>query len=392
MFLFLKLLRRIIIDKNSRFLYAVVMINTYPRLDIDLKAFRNNIGIIKNKYPDNKIILPVKANAYGHGDVIIAKEAEKIGIEYLAVARLCEGLKLRANGVNLPIMSLGIELGDNIKTALQNDIELSVSDLDNLKSIDLAARSINKKANIHLKLDTGMRRLGCLEEHLSEISLFIRDSEYLNLKSFYTHLARSDDSVEFTNDQIKYFKNGLALLKNANIMPEFCHIYNSGGILGAFEKSDKWAIRPGISAYGYSPFDCEDSLGLIPVMTFATRVIEIKKIPPNTGVSYNHTYTALKETIIATIAAGYGDGIPRKLSNNLKVSVNNKIYNQIGTISMDLMVIEVDDSVKIGDEVVIFGNKATAPNDAKSLAKQIGTISYEITTGMNARVFRRAVE
>ena len=368
------------------------MINTYPRLDINLKAFRNNIRIIKNKYPDNKIILPVKANAYGHGDVIIAKEAEKIGIEYLAVARLCEGLKLRSNGVKLPIMALGIESGDNIKTALQNDIELSVSDLDNLKSIDLAARSINKKANIHLKLDTGMRRLGCSEKCLSEISLFIRNSKYLNLRSFYTHLARSDDSVEFTNDQIKYFKNGLAILNSANIAPDFCHIYNSGGILGDFEKNNKWAIRPGISAYGYSPFDCEDNFGLIPIMTFVTRVIEIKKVPANTGVSYNHTYATSKDSLIATIAAGYGDGIPRNLSNNLQVSVNNNIYNQIGTISMDLMVIEVDDSVKIGDEVVIFGNKNIAPNDAKSLAKQIGTISYEITTGMNARVFRRAVE
>ncbi|HOE99921.1 MAG TPA: alanine racemase [Spirochaetota bacterium] len=368
------------------------MTNTYPRLDIDLKAFRNNIGIIKNKYPNNRIILPVKANAYGHGDLVIAKEAEKIGIEYLAAARLCEGLKLRSNGVRLPIMLLGIESGENIKTALLNDIELSASDLDNLKSIELAARSFSKKVNIHIKLDTGMRRLGCLEENLSEIALFIRNSDHLNLKSFYTHLARSDDSIEFTNEQIKSFKNGLALLKSANLTPEFCHIYNSGGILGDFEKCDNWAIRPGISAYGYSPFDNEDSLGLIPVMTFITQIIEIKKIPANTGVSYNHAYTTSKDTLIATIAAGYGDGIPRKLSNNLTVNINNKPYKQIGTISMDLMVIEVDESVKIGDKVVIFGNKSVAPNDAKSLAKQIGTISYEITTGVSARVFRRAVE
>ncbi len=368
------------------------MKNIYPRIDINLKAFRNNIGIIKNKYPDNKIILPVKANAYGHGDVIIAKEAENIGIEYLAAARLCEGLKLRANGVKLPIMLLGIESGDNIKTALLNDIELSASDIDNLKSIEFVARSVDKKTNIHIKLDTGMRRLGCLEEKLSKIALFIQNSGHLNFKSFYTHLARSDDSVEFTNKQIESFKNGLALLNSANIIPEFCHIYNSGGILGDFEKSDKWAIRPGISAYGYSPFDDEDDLGLIPVMTFVTQVIEIKHIPANTGVSYNHTFTTSKDSLIATIPAGYGDGIPRKLSNNLTVNINNKAYKQIGTISMDLMVIEVDESVKIGDEVFIFGNKESSPNDAKSLAKRLGTISYEITTGMNARVLRRVVE
>ncbi|MBN2545317.1 MAG: alanine racemase [Spirochaetes bacterium] len=358
---------------------------------IDINAFRNNINIIRKKNPGSMIILPVKANAYGHDDLIISKEAEKIGIEYLAIARISEGIKLRNNKIKMPIINLGAELGNNIEIAILNDIELTVHSQDNLKEIISRTKKYNKKINIHLKIDTGMRRLGCPLEEVEIMAEKIINSKNLYLKSILTHYADSGKDHKLTQLQTNLFVEKINNLKAKNIMADFYHLYNSGSIINPPQLTDsfKYAVRPGIMSYGYSPLSSNLNYDLKPVMTLKSEVIQIKHIPEKAGVSYGYTYKSKKPAVIATIPLGYGDGFPRSLSNKFKVTINNKNYNQIGTISMDLTVIEVDKDIKIGDTVLIFGNKNECINDANDLAKIAGTISYEITTMLNSRIERK---
>ena len=364
---------------------------------INLKAFQNNINIIKKIFPNNKIILPVKANAYGHGSLIISKEAIRLGIEYLAVARVDEGIFLRENGIKKNIIDLGIEFDSDIKLAIKNNIELSVSSFTNLKEIGDIAKSMNKKIPIHLKVDTGMTRLGIISDSVIKAVEYIEESKNLYFKSFYTHFAKSDSNLEYTNYQLKQFLSLKQELEKKNLFPEFYHTHNSGAIMRQIEIENNFFIRPGIMSYGYPPYiddninnnnKNDNKFDLIPVMTLQSKVINIKKVKKGTGISYNHKYITEKDTFVATIALGYGDGIQRNLTNKLIVKINGVSYKQVGTIAMDLMMIEVDESVSIGDIVYIFGNKEYAYYDAFDLANLSNTISYEITTNIADRVDR----
>ena len=368
---------------------------TYPiRALINLNSFRDNIKIVRMIYPNAKIILPVKANAYGHGDLIISKEAEKIGIEYLATARINEGIRLRENNIKLPIINLGAELDNNIDLAIKNNIELSVSSITNIIEIEKKAKHSDKIIALHLKIDTGMRRLGCNVDNSLDLAKYIDLSSNLKLKSIYTHFAKSDNDNNYTKEQSDLFYKQLDIFKKNNISYDFYHLCNSGGIINLkeVEFDNNFAIRPGIMIYGYSPSSKSSNYELKPVMTLVSKVIHLKKVPKDSGVSYSHTYVTKKSAILATIPLGYGDGFPRILSNKFSVKINGKSYKQVGTISMDLSVIEVDKNVKIGDDVYIFGDKNKCINDANDLAKLSDTISYEITTALNNRVIRIAVK
>ncbi len=356
---------------------------------IDLGFFRNNIGIVRSKFPGAKIILPVKANAYGHGDLIISREAEKLKIDCLAVARISEGIKLRENRIKLPVIDLGVELGSNINLAIDYNVELSVSSIEQATEISAMAMKKKKVVPVHLKLDTGMRRLGCNFEECLALAEYIAVSKYLRLKSVYTHFARSDDNRKTTADQIKLFLKFKELLSAKGIKPDYYHCHNSGAIIDSpdLHINESLAVRPGIMAYGYSPVNGLQC-GLRPVMTLKSKVLNIKRVPKNTGVSYGHTFKTKKTSILATIALGYGDGFFRILSNKFEVTINGRNYKQRGTISMDLTVIEADENVKPGDEVIIFGDKSVCRHDANDLAKMAKTISYEITTSLTNRVER----
>lgn len=358
---------------------------------LDVEAFKNNITQIRKFYPNSKIILPVKANAYGHGDIIISTEAQKLGIDYLGIARVYEGIKLRENQITLPMIDLGLEYGANIKRAIKYNIELSVSSLLSVKEIEKQTSKLNTKMGIHLKIDTGMRRLGCNIDEAIQIANYIDASNSLKLKSIYTHFAKSDEDLTYSQQQITLFGEIVNKIIS-NDRDIALHSFNSGAIdnpphLLSVTNS---FVRPGILCYGYHSSGLVNRLAVSPVMTLAAKVILLKKVPQGTGVSYGHIYKTKKETILATIPIGYGDGLFRSLSNNFKVTINGKHYPQIGRISMDLIVVEVDESINIGDEAIIFGNKAKygCINDADDLSKKLNTISYEITTTIAERVRR----
>ena len=198
----------------------------YPtKAIIDLKAFDHNINFIRKKFPESKIILPVKANAYGHGDILISKEAERLKIEYLAIARVNEGIKLRENGISLPIIDFGVELGINIEAAITYNIQLSVSSMENLKEIEKVSEKLNKKIPIHLKVDTGMRRLGCNPEDCEKLAKYINDSPYLFLKGLYSHFARSDDNLGVTQKQTDLFLKIKNDRSKKYINPNIIHLF-----------------------------------------------------------------------------------------------------------------------------------------------------------------------
>ncbi len=391
-----------------------IMINQkkYPHALINANALLNNIKIAKEKW-NGPLIVPVKANAYGHDSVLVSKVMQNSGlVKLLAVARVDEGLHLRQNGITMPIFTLGVELDDesDIQNAIQNDIELSVSDIENVKTIAAVAEKLNKTISLHIKLDTGFSRLGVNPKNVLELAGFISKSPYLHFASMYTHFAMSESDEDFTRRQLAILKDAVARLAEYNIVADFYHCYNSGAILyGIFDDERQaeyeakngynipkmsslgigpFGMRPGILTYGYAP-NCDGyKLGLQPVMTLVTHVIHTNDVPAGTGVCYNHTYKTTKPCRLATIPLGYGDGISRSLSNKLTVMINGNVYHQVGRVTMDLIVIETDEYVNVGDKVIVFGSKPQCHQDADDLAAIQGTISYEITTDIAARVER----
>jgi alanine racemase len=364
--------------------------NNPTRAIIDCNALQHNIQLVRDKFKEAGIILPVKANAYGHGDVIVAKEAQKAGIEYLAIARINEGIHLREEGIDIPIINLGAEFGDNIQLAIEHDIELTTSSLENASELSRYASMTGRDIPVHLKIDSGMTRLGCMPHEVEKTVLYIDNDPHLQLKSIYSHLACSDEEGDTTEKQSRLFVSIIDRIEKIGIFPEFYHFYNSGAIIRPPLEKVRWYVRPGLMVYGYPPSDLRDSWDLQPVLSFRSRVILVKQVPAGTGISYGHTYTTSRETRIATIPVGYGDGLFRALSDKITVTINGKHYPQRGRITMDLLMAEVDERVSVGDEVIIFGcrNRTACKNDAVTIASLAGTIPYEILTSISERVER----
>lgn len=384
----------------------------YPYAVIDKDALLNNIRVAKSRW-GGSLIVPVKANAYGHDSVLVSEILQECGlVKMLAVARIEEGLCLREHGIVMPIFTLGVELDGetDIRAAVAHDIELSVSDIENVRIIAQIARQFDKTVSVHIKLDTGFSRLGVSPQNIMALAKFISEDPHLHFASMYTHFAMSESDEDFTRHQIAVLKDAAARLAAAGIKADLYHCYNSGAVLYGIFDDDRQAeyesengynipkmsslgiepfgMRPGILTYGYAP-NCDGyALGLRPVMSLVTHVIHTSDVPAGVGVCYNHTYKTPKPCRLATVPVGYGDGISRSLSNRLTVMINGKVYRQAGRITMDLTVIEADENVKVGDEVIIFGAKPDCHQDADDIAALQGTISYEITTGISARVGR----
>lgn len=381
--------RESFIDKNS----------FHNRAFLSFNAFKHNVEVVKKEYNNSFIIFPVKANAYGHGILEMVDFAIKCDINFFAVARSDEALTVREFARDSRIMLLGVEFDDGIRTAIDNGIELSVSSLAECENIDKIARKIKvKNVKVHLNFDTGMTRLGCTDDEFIKIVQFIDSSENLVFESFYSHFAQSDEDMNFTMLQLEIYKDKVSSLREVKIEPSFYHINNSGGVLN-IEREDydfldgrDTAIRPGIMLYGYGSILNTKKNILEPVMTLFSKVLLIRKVCKGTSIGYGRTYTVDSDCSIATVGIGYGDGLMRCLSNKFSVKINNVEYRVVGRISMDLITVLVDDRVKVGDDVVVFGNKKSALYDAEDIAEFCGTISYEITTLLSSRILRTKSE
>jgi len=363
---------------------------------IHLDNFRNNIlaaRSISGGHP--KICVPVKANAYGHGAVDISRCALESGAEYLGVATVSEGEELRTAGITAPILLFAQAMPEEIPDIVSLDLIPFVFDLDFIRALAKEAAKANKRLTVHLKVDTGMGRLGCPPNKAALIAAEIAACKALVLGGVATHFAVSDslaeDDVAYTKEQLRRFQNALTLIREAGIKTGIIHAANSGGLV-FHPESHFDMVRPGIFLYGYSPangtsFASNSALAAKPVMELCSVVSVIKTVKKGDSISYGRTWIAEEDTVIATLPVGYADGFPRRLSNAYSVQIRGKSYPLAGRICMDQCMVNLGSKteVQLWDKVIIFGPDFVTAED---LARKANSNPHEITCDINKRVPR----
>lgn len=368
------------------------MRNTAVIIYID--HFIHNIQQVRNLVgPSVKICASVKADAYGHGAVALARAAERAGIDFLGIACPEEGAELRNAGIRLPLLMYGLCLPEDIPRVVDLEISAIVADAAGIEGFARSAARQKKVARLHLKIDTGMGRIGCLPEQALSLAKQIASSPHLILEGLATHFPISDEADRsFTQRQIQQFLGIVNQIEKESIRPPLLHASNSGGIL-QYPEANLSMVRPGILLYGYFPSrEVPRTLSLKPVMELKASVLFLKKVPPGTPISYGCTYRTHETTTIATIGAGYADGYPRSLSNKGRVLIRNRCYPIVGRVTMDQIMVDVgkDPEVERYDEAILFGPNPLGPS-AEEVAELAGTITYEITCGINRRIPRRYI-
>lgn len=364
-------------------------------IEINTRIFLNNLQVIRSHIdlinPDTKFCLPVKADAYGHGIIKIAMLAEPL-VDYFGVSCLDEGMVLREHGITKPILVFGAFCNEDISGLVKNDLDITVSSL--LKAQELAEFCAKNETNckVHLKIDTGMGRVGVRPENAQNLIDFVLEIRDLQLIGVYSHLACSDEEDrEFTNQQIAEFMAIVTYVKaiNPNII---CHIANSGAVCD-YEETFLDMVRPGILSYGYFPREnnLQGLLGAIkPCYTLRSKIVYFKTMQNGQSISYNRSYFTHSFTRVVTIAIGYGDGYKRCLSNIGSVIIRGKKYTISGTICMDMLIVDIgaDGEGYVGDSVTLIGEEGNHMIRIEELAVKCGTNVYEILCSFTNRVPR----
>ena len=361
--------------------------------EIDLDAIAYNTRNIKKLIGDKDLIAVVKANCYGHGVIDIIPTLLENGVSRFAVAMISEALEIRDNKITAPVMILGftpLYLGEEL---INNNIEQTVYDLDYAKELSKIALTLNKKAKIHIAIDTGMGRIGFLpnEKSIDNITE-ICSLEGIEVIGIFTHFSTSDEKdKEYSHEQFTKMLSVMDTLKKRGIDIPLKHVANSGAII---DLPDTYldAVRAGIILYGYYPSDEIDknNLALKPALTLKATITNVKTLEKDMYVSYGRTFKTSNETIVATIPVGYADGYLRKLAENGKVIIKGEFAPIIGRICMDQFMIDVTNipDVKIGDEVILLGEKNGLKYNADDMAKKLDTINYEVTCMLKSRLPR----
>ena len=361
---------------------------------IDLGAVRDNVRTLRERVGTEHVFAVVKANAYGHGAVPVARAALAGGADRLGVADLAEALELRSAGIVAPVLAWLHDSEPDFEKALRADIQIGISSQAQLDAIAEAAERAARPAAVHLKLDTGLSRNGVSPDAWPAVVRAARAAETAGLvrvAGVFSHL--SGTSAEADTVQADAFDRGLAEASRAGLDPEFVHLAASGAAL-TLPRARYNTVRLGIAIYGLSPFgDREPSeFGLRPAMTLRSRVIAARRIPEGQGVSYGHTYRAPTPTNLALVPVGYADGIPRQASGRAEVAIGGRRHPVAGRVAMDQFVVAVgENGVAVGDEVVLFGDPAQGVPSAEDWAHAADTIGYEIVTRLGPRVTRRYI-
>jgi alanine racemase len=362
------------------------------RAVIHVDNFIGNLeAAAKRAGPGRGVCVPVKADAYGHGAVPLARAALEAGASCLAVALVGEGAELREAGIRAPILLLSQALPEETEDLVSLDLAPLVGDREAADALARAARLAGKRLTVHLKVDTGMGRMGCRPGEAAELAAFILSRGPLILGGMATHLAVSDSlepgDIAYTRGQLARFREAAGSVRAAGMETGMLHAANSGALC-FHEDAFFDMVRPGIFLYGYSPAGrIPGGLSAAPVMELRTAVVFVKKLRRGEAVSYGRTWTAPEDTFIATLPAGYADGIPRLLSGRHRVYIGGRPYPLVGRVCMDQCMVNLgpDTPVKRWDEAVIFGPGA---DTAADIAAKTGTIPYEITCNINKRVPR----
>lgn len=367
-------------------------------LEINLDNLEYNLNSIKESVDGNAIIMPViKANAYGHGSVHLAKLYKELGVERLAVSILQEAVELRQNKIDGPILVLNYTPEDTLDMVVDLDLTQAVYSLKSAERLSEIALEREKKVKIHIKVDSGMGRIGLLAKEESSIDMIEKISKLPNIEieGIFTHFARADEQDKKTTwTQYKKFNDLVDKLENMGINIAMKHVSNSAAIIDLPDYNFN-IVRPGIMLYGYYPSTEVDKrrVDLKPAMTLKAQVSNVKELGEGEGISYGHIFTTSRKSKIATLPIGYADGYSRMLSEKAFVSVQDKRVPVVGRICMDQMMIDVTDldDVKIGDEVVLFGVGKNSYPKVEELALILGTINYEVVCMMGRRIPRKYI-
>ncbi|MBS0359177.1 MAG: alanine racemase [Proteobacteria bacterium] len=363
-------------------------------IEIDLKQFKKNIKAIQNHVGHAKICLAIKANAYGHGLIPIAREAVKAGVHCLAVASLQEGALLREAGIKIPVLVFGAIHDEQISGLLNYDLEFSISSRLKAELVKKKCEALQKKCRVHLEIDTGMQRTGVRLSSALDLLNDLVQMKCFDIAGVYSHLATADNpDNEFAHHQIKSFQKFIreeVKSKDKNII---CHIANSSGI-SYYPESHMDMVRPGILAYGYFPTQHNEKLkDIAPIFSVKAKIVYFKVVSKGQGIGYSHTYKTQEDSRILTIPVGYGDGYRRGLSNKGEVLIRGKRYPIVGNICMDQLMVNIgQDEAYVGEEVTLIGKQEHEEIKLTEVAKLCDTITYEILCGFNNRLPRMYID
>lgn len=360
------------------------------RAIIHTDSFRHNVQTARRLGGGRPICAAVKADAYGHGAVALSRVALEAGVEMLAVATVDEGAELRDAGISAPVVLLGHTVPDEAGRVAELGLQTMVGDEIYAAALEAAAGRESTAVEVHLKVDTGMGRIGCRPDDAVALAGRIAGSAHLRLIGAATHLPVADgDDRAPTEAQLSRFAAVVDSIRAAGIDPGTVHAANSAALLsGGYPLFD--LVRPGIMLYGYPPSPLLAAAAeLRPVMELRSQVVFLKRVAAGTGVSYGLTWRAPRETVIATVPVGYADGYTRLLSNRGRVAIGGRQYPVVGRVCMDQIMIDLgpSPSVELYDEVVLFGPRPPAP-DAQEIAELLETIPYEVTCRIDKRVPR----
>ncbi|HEY6878465.1 MAG TPA: alanine racemase [Polyangiales bacterium] len=359
-------------------------------LEVDLRALARNYARIAARVAPARVMPVLKANAYGHGLVQVAQKLERAGAPYVAVAYLEEAMRLRQEGVRLPVLVLGGIVGSQIPRFLEHDLTLTASSVDKLHAIDACAASMGRRARVHLKIDTGMERIGVhwySAERLLESSLGAR---HVEIEGIFTHFASADElDLRHAHLQLERFQEVLRFYERRSLPAPLRHAANSGAIL-QLPESYLDMVRPGVLTFGASPaLDLQVPFPLEQALRWVTRVVFFKVVKAGNSISYGAHYTPPHDTRVITMPVGYGDGYMRAMSGRAQVLVAGRRVPVVGRICMDQIMADIGaGSAYNGDQVVLLGRDQDQQIRIEELAAWAGTIPHEVLTNINTRVPR----
>lgn len=373
--------------------------NMHPQAEaiVDLGAVSDNVRTLREYAGDAAIMAVVKADAYNHGAVPVARAALAAGARELGVTTLAEALELRAAGIDAPVLSWLHTADADFAPAITAGVELGVSSPRHLAGVAAAARATGVTATVAVKVDTGLNRNGVARDEWDE---FVGDlarasaEGVVRLRGVFSHLAHGDEPEHRVNgEQRDRLSEAVADLRRRSLAPEVVHLANSAATVTRPDLRFDM-VRPGIAIYGLTPIPELGNFGFRPVMTVRTRVSLVKKVTAGSGVSYGHSWIAPSDTTVALLPMGYADGIRRNLSGRIEVQLGGKRRPQIGRVCMDQVVVDLGPDaagVNEGDEALFFGDGSHGEPGAQDWAEKLDTINYEIVTGIGGRTVRTYV-
>jgi alanine racemase len=366
-------------------------------VEIDCSALRHNVRQIKRLLsPQTELMAVVKADAYGHGAIRVAQTALEAGASWLAIATLGEGIDLREAGIDAPILMLGAaNTPEEIEAIAHWNLQPTLCNPQQALVFSETLAALGQTLPVHLKLDTGMSRLGTPWTEALEFVQLVHRLPHLNLASVYSHLATADDPDPATmRRQQQRFEQAIAQVRAAGIVPPHLHLANSAATLSQTSLHYD-LVRVGLALYGLYPAPhLQPVLSLKPVLQVKARVTQVKTIAPGTGVSYGHQFISDRQMRLAVVGIGYADGVPRNLSNRLNVLVRGRCVRQIGAITMDQLMLDVSSlsDLQVGEVVTLIGKDGDRSISADDWAQALGTISWEILCGFKHRLPRVSIQ